>query len=519
MRALRNAAVKMLIRYLSNDPMNRLPLMFDIAEKLDRGKLYTSEIRDMRRAILDESSVWHQFAQSVFEEIDRRHLQKIVETFFVNSILDGRACAREAEAEYGCYIPWAILMDPTSACNLSCVGCWAQQYGHRHSLSYEVLDSVCRQGKELGIHFYLFSGGEPLVRKRDIIKLCEEHQDCVFFAFTNGTLVDDEFCEELLRVGNFSLAFSIEGDEAATDMRRGAGTYQRVLEAMQRMREHKLLFGYSTCYHRYNTESIASDEFVDDMIVRGCRFSWNFTYIPVGKDARVDLIATPEQRSYMYKRIREIRATKPIFAMDFWNDGEYTGGCIAGGRCYLHINAAGDVEPCAFIHYSNVNIHDVSLIDALRAPLFRAYQNRQPFNSNHLRPCPLLDNPEALVSMVNESGARSTETEAPESVETLCARTKESAKEWEAVADRLWQESGHCDRRSASEQRSEVAIAGVEAKEPSNATAMTAPGMGSTSTELEDDPRPSSHASRYEGRGSTRPLDWAQSEPSCRSRF
>ena len=238
------------------------------------------------------------------------------------------------------------------------------------------------------------------MRRKDIIRLCEAHQDCYFFAFTNGTLVDDELCREMLRVGNFALAFSIEGDEEATDMRRGKGTYRKVIAAMERMKEYGLLFGCSTCYHRYNTESIASDEFVDDMIARGCRFMWNFTYMPVGREARTDFLATPEQRAYMYRRIREIRETKPIFAIDFWNDGEYTGGCIAGGRQYLHINAAGDVEPCAFIHYSNVNIHQVSLLEALRSPLFMAYRRRQPFNDNHLRPCPLLDNPEALAAMV-----------------------------------------------------------------------------------------------------------------------
>ena len=331
-------------------------------------------------------------------------------------------------------------MDPTSACNLSCTGCWAAQYGGKHNLSYETLDSICRQGKELGTYFYIFSGGEPLMRKKDIIRLCQEHQDCYFFAFTNGTLVDDELCREMLRVGNFALAFSIEGDEEATDMRRGKGCYRKVIEAMDRMRAHRLLFGYSTCYHRYNTESVGSDEFVDDMIARGCRFAWNFTYMPIGKDARPDLIATPEQRAYMYRRIREIRETKPIFAMDFWNDGEYSNGCIAGGKRYLHINAAGDVEPCAFIHYSNVNIHDVTLLEALRSPLFMAYRRNQPFNSNPLRPCPLLDNPEALASMVKESGAKSTDMEAPEDVDVLCAKTAPAAKAWSEMADRLWKE-------------------------------------------------------------------------------
>jgi len=441
MNRIKKTAVSLLLNYVSDDPMEKLPKMFNIAEKLDRGNLHANMISGMRNVILDENNVWHTFVKNLVEDVDTKVLQKFMECFIVNANLEGEERARAIEKKYDCNVPWAILMDPTSACNVSCTGCWAAQYGGKNNLSYETLDSICRQGKELGIYFYIFSGGEPLVRKKDIIRLCSEHQDCYFFAFTNGTLVDDELCEEMLRVGNFALAFSIEGDEEATDMRRGKGTYRKVIEAMERMRKHRLLFGYSTCYHRYNTESVGSDEFVDDMINRGCRFSWNFTYIPIGKDARPDFLVTPEQRAYMYRRVREIRATKPIFAMDFWNDGEYCHGCIAGGRRYLHINAAGDVEPCAFIHYSNVNIHEVSLLDALRSPLFMAYRKYHPFNSNPLRPCPLLDNPEMLMTMVKESGAKSTAMEAPEDVDELCAKTVSVAREWAEVADRLWEEN------------------------------------------------------------------------------
>src|SRR5690554_535080 len=448
MSRIQRTAVNLILDYISTDPMEKLPKMFDLAEKLDRGKHYTKEIRVMRDALTDEENIWHTFTKNLIAEVDTRIIKKFVECFLINSNLKRVEVARSIEAKYDCNVPWAILMDPTSACNLHCTGCWAAQYGGKLNLSYETLDSICRQGKELGVRFYIFSGGEPLVRKHDVIKLCEAHQDCYFFAFTNGTLVDDELCREMLRVGNFALAFSIEGDEKATDMRRGEGTYRKVIEAMERMKKHRLLFGYSTCYHRYNTESVGSDEFVDDMISRGCRFSWNFTYMPVGKDARLDLLATPEQRAYMYRRVREIRSTKPIFAMDFWNDGEYTGGCIAGGRRYLHINAAGDVEPCAFIHYSNVNIHDVTLLEALKSPLFAAYRKRQPFNENHLRPCPLLDNPDALRAMIEESGAHSTDMEAPEDVHCLCAKTDEAAAKWAACADHLWHQQEELKKKT-----------------------------------------------------------------------
>ena len=129
---------------------------------------------------------------------------------------------------------------------------------------------------------------------------------------------------------------------------------------------------------------------------------------------------------------------KPLFTLDFQNDGEFVGGCIAGGRRYLHINAAGDVEPCVFIHYSNANIHNVSLLDALRSPLFMKYYEGQPFNDNYLKPCPMLENPDVLPKMVAETGAMSTDLVEKESPEQLREKTRAAAEAWAPVADRIW---------------------------------------------------------------------------------
>ena len=299
-------------------------------------------------------------------------------------------------------------MDPTSACNLHCIGCWAADYGNRLSMDLKTLDKIILQGKELGIYFYIYSGGEPLVRKDDIIRLCEKHSDCMFLAFTNATLIDDAFADEMLRVKNFIPAISVEGFEEDTDARRGKGTYQAVVRAMEILKRRKLPFGASCCYTRNNTQTIGSEKFFDDLIDKGAKFAWFFTYMPVGNDASPELMATADQREFMYRQIREFRNTKSLFTMDFWNDGEYVDGCIAGGRRYLHINAAGDIEPCAFIHYADSNIHEKTLLEALRSPLFMQYRRNQPFNHNQLRPCPLLDNPGRLTQMVEKSGAKST---------------------------------------------------------------------------------------------------------------
>ena len=208
------------------------------------------------------------------------------------------------------------------------------------NLTYEEMDSIVNQGVEFGTYVYLFTGGEPLVRKKDIIRLCEVHPDCIFSTFTNGTLIDEAFAEEMLRVKNFVPAISIEGFEEATNSRRGDGTYQKIIHAMEILKAKKLPFGISCCYTSTNAEVIGSKEYFDYMVELGAKFAWFFTYMPVGKGTVTELIARPEQREMMYHKIREYRHTKPLFIVDFWNDGEYVGGCIAGGRSYCHINPA-----------------------------------------------------------------------------------------------------------------------------------------------------------------------------------
>lgn len=438
---LQSFAVKKILHYMDEDPDKSLPKLLDWADKFDKDNLFVNQRKVFHDIIENPDNNWYLLIKSLWTDIDPEVRKTFFENFIVNTSLIGSERQNKAQADHNCNIPWAVLMDPTSACNLHCTGCWAAEYGNKLNMSYEMLDDIIRQGTEIGTFMYIFSGGEPLVCKKDIIRLCEENPDCAFFAFTNGTLVDDAFVQEIKRVGNFALAFSIEGYEDATDMRRGDGTYQKVLAAMEKMKAAGLPFGYSACYHSKNVEEVCSKEYIDFLVNKGALFAWYFTYMPVGKDAVPELIANADQRKKAYELIRQARKEQPLFALDFWNDGEYVQGCIAGGRHYLHINANGDVEPCAFVHYSNVNIKDCSLIEALQSPLFMEYYKGQPWNENHLRPCPVLDNPEKIKQAVERSGAHSTEMLAPESVDDLIAKTKPFAEKWAPVADMIWNDT------------------------------------------------------------------------------
>lgn len=445
--AARTTAAKIidvLVNNIEKDREKEMLKLIDLMEKYMSGEKLDIDYGKVKDMTCNKDCALNQYLNRLLDELDPNVVKTTVLNFGFEAMLHGTKTIRKMRTVHNCNIPWLILMDPTSACNLHCTGCWAAEYGNKLNLSYEELSNVVKQGKEIGVYFYMFTGGEPLVRKKDIIQLCEEHHECQFFAFTNGTLVDEAFCQEMKRVGNLALAISLEGSPEVNDLRRGAGVYGKVMHSMELLKENGLIFGTSICYTSKNCESVTSKEFVKLMVDKGCRYAMYFHYMPVGNEASLELLPTPEQRMYIKDRIREIRKLENgegLFTMDFQNDGEFVGGCIAGGRNYFHINANGDAEPCVFIHYSGANIRTHSLLEILKQPLFMAYHNNQPFNENHLRPCPMLENPEILQRLVNETGAKSTDLQSPETVEQLCTKCEEYARNWKPHADKVWAET------------------------------------------------------------------------------
>ncbi len=432
-----------IFKYVYKNPEKNILKLIKIG-KAAAGRMYPESTFTKPIEILkDKNNVWNTFLFRGLKEVDEEMLRKAVLTFGIDLGLIGTSTLRKKRDEEHCNIPWVILLDPTSACNMKCKGCWAAEYGHNSNLTLDEMRRIVTEAKAIGTHFFMYTGGEPLIRKKDILTVARENSDCLFLAYTNGTLVDDAFCEEMNKCGNLSLALSIEGSEETTDGRRGDGAYQRTLKAMQMLKRHKCLFGTSICYTSQNYEAVTSDAFYDLMIENGARFAWYFHYMPVGSDADTALLLSPEQREHVYRKIRENRNSKtgkPIFTVDFQNDAEFVGGCIAGGRNYFHINSEGDVEPCVFVHYSDSNIRKKSIIECLKSPLFKEYYKGQPFNDNMLRPCPMLENPQALRKMVSKTGAKSTNLTCPESAETLCSKCDEYAKLWAPKAKEIWEE-------------------------------------------------------------------------------
>ncbi|MFR2990932.1 MAG: radical SAM protein [Acutalibacteraceae bacterium] len=267
-RAAAAAVLSRLIKYVRKDPDTNLVKLVDRSERFVGNIFPAKNFDSFREGAKDPENVWRQLALKLIDEIDDNVLMNMMLALGLGAGVNGTKTVRANREKYHCNIPWVILLDPTSACNRKCKGCWSAEYGHKQSLTFDELNSIVNQGVAMGTHFYMFTGGEPLLRKKDLIKLCELHPDCAFLSYTNADLVDEEFCEEMKRVGNISLAISIEGTKDSNDARRGEGSYDHVMKAMDLLKSKGCLFGISVCYTRANVDAVTSDEFVDLMISR-----------------------------------------------------------------------------------------------------------------------------------------------------------------------------------------------------------------------------------------------------------
>lgn len=316
------------------------------------------------------------------------------------------ASKKREEAEIrGEHIPPFLIASITSSCNLHCAGCYARQnYACTDEKATAQLTAnewkdVFTEAKELGIGFILLAGGEPLIR-RDVLGVAGDIPEILFPVFTNGTLIDDEYIKLFDHSRNLVPVFSIEGEEEKTDGRRGTGVYQKLISAMDKMQENHLIFGASVTVTTANIKEVVSDDFLEDLKKRGCKVVFYVEFVPVSEDSG-ELAPQDAERAFMNEKLVEIRQhyTEMLF-VSFPGDEKSSGGCLAAGRGFFHINSHGGAEPCPFSPYSDINVRDTSLRQALNSKLFIALQNENLLMEEHAGGCVLFERKEKVESLL-----------------------------------------------------------------------------------------------------------------------
>ena len=316
-----------------------------------------------------------------------------------------RAKASAAVRERQSFMPPFLIASITSVCNMHCKGCYVRGIGScddaaaREMMSADEWRSVFRQAKDAGICFIIIVGGEPLLRP-DVFEAAAEFPEILFPVFTNGTLITDQYLSLFDKHRNLVPILSLEGNQDATDERRGEGIFKTLLERMAQMKELGLLFGTSITVTTDNIRSVTDDLFIQEMQRQGCRAVFFVDYVSTSDEDRV-LEPEDEHRAYMKEKMASFRKdySEMIF-ISFPGDEKASGGCLAAGRGFFHINAYGGAEPCPFSPYSDTNVKDTPLVDIAESKLFRALHESGMLMEDHAGGCVLAEKDEQVRALM-----------------------------------------------------------------------------------------------------------------------
>ena len=312
---------------------------------------------------------------------------------------------RQRAEEKGEHIPPFLIASITSKCNLHCAGCYSR-CNHATEDSEPVAQltdkewtGIFEEADELGISFILLAGGEPMLR-RDVITAAAGTPNILFPIFTNGTFIDEKYIELFDKCRNLLPVISIEGERESTDARRGAGIYERLISNMNKLHERGLIFGASVTVTKQNVKEVTTEHFLKELSDRGCKAVIFVEFVPVTDDG-AELAPGDEEREYLASEIRRLRETRPeMVYVSFPGDEKSSGGCVAAGRGFFHVNSHGGAEPCPFSPYSDVNVKNTSLKEALHSPLFMALRDGNILTDDHEGGCVLYQKRELVESIL-----------------------------------------------------------------------------------------------------------------------
>ncbi|HEX3029491.1 MAG TPA: radical SAM protein, partial [Clostridia bacterium] len=256
----------------------------------------------------------------------------------------------------GIHVPPFLITSITDKCNLKCKGCYAQAHRKANANEMDInrIRDLFGEASELGISIILIAGGEPLVRK-EILKAANEFPKIVFPIFTNGLLIDEDMIKQFKKQKNTVPVISLEGYENNTDERRGTGVHEGVSKAIRSLGEKNIFFGVSITVTRSNYDAVMSDEFVHELVEQGCKLFFYVEYVPVNESTE-ELVITDYQRSKIVSLTDRMQSNFQALFIAFPGDEEKFGGCLAAGRGFVHIDPAGNIEPCPFSPFSDANI-------------------------------------------------------------------------------------------------------------------------------------------------------------------
>ncbi len=346
--------------------------------------------------------------ENIVKDAIRASLKNPKESLFLLKFSKDTIKSTKIRQEYnkkGQNIPVFLIASITSSCNLHCTGCYSRANDACsdekpvNQLTADEWENIFKQAKEIGISFIVLAGGEPMLRE-DVILKASKYPEILFPIFTNGTLLNNDYLKLFDNNRNLVPILSIEGDRDITDSRRGTGVYNKLIESMEEMRKNNLIFGASLTFTKYNLQTLLSKDFIDRLHDLGCKVVFFIEYMPINEETR-ELTPSDNERELLFENIDQLRETyQDMLFMSFPGDEKTSDGCLAAGRGFFHINSHGGAEPCPASPYSDMNVKNTTLLEALNSKLFKSLREGDFLIDNHDGGCVLFEHKDEVEKLL-----------------------------------------------------------------------------------------------------------------------
>lgn len=299
-----------------------------------------------------------------------------------------------------------IFWECTLRCNLNCLHCGSdcRKDDMPQDMPFEdfarVLDEVAAE-KDPSKIMIITTGGEPLVRK-DIVECGREitRRGFVWGMVTNGMLLDKAKLQELTDAGLKSIAVSLDGFEEEHNWMRGNNmSYQRVIQAIEALRESSIMWDVITCVNTRNLDSQYLRRFMNYLRALKVKRWRIFTVFPMGRASdNQELQLSPVQFKQLIELIKRMRrGMEGLIDISYSCEG-YLGQYEFTIRdfpffCGAGINIAsvrhdGAISGCLSIrsNYDQGNIYTDSFMDVWNNR-FDSFRNREWMRQNECDDC------------------------------------------------------------------------------------------------------------------------------------
>jgi len=260
--------------------------------------------------------------------------------------------------------PIQALYELTYRCNHLCTFCNNPLSRSGAELDTEEAFRVLQQLKELGVLYVTLTGGEPLLRQ-DFWEIAEEARRLKFAirVFTNAYLIDDEVADRLKELAIVETSISIHGSNAEVHekLTRIPGSFQRVLDAVKRLRERDMRVVLKTPVTKLNEHDLFEIKKFADESEAFMVFDTSITPRFDGDISPLGLAPSEDFYRWFWgpegKALRNGVEPRP----KIYKGREELEGCCGTGRSGLMVDPYGNVFPCALWFRNLGNVREQSL--------------------------------------------------------------------------------------------------------------------------------------------------------------